>query len=129
MFRGSLPVAKQEPPVNPDLHNRKECWLVDRTNCKMLRDGNRVGGMNKSILTILTLVLCGFSALAQEHPASAANQPIELLPGMGDLHHPIATSSPEAQRFFDQSTEGAWVEVQFDQAWAHADVQPNLQYF
>jgi tetratricopeptide (TPR) repeat protein len=25
-----------------------------------------------------------------------------LLPGMGDLHHPIATSSPEAQKYFDQ---------------------------
>jgi tetratricopeptide (TPR) repeat protein len=25
-----------------------------------------------------------------------------LLPGLGGLHHPIATSSPEAQKFFDQ---------------------------
>ena len=85
--------------------------------------------MNKSIRAVLTLVLCSFSSPAQEHPASAADQPIEVLPGMVDLHHPIATSSPEAQRFFDQSTEGAWVKVQFNQAWAHADVQPNLQYF
>jgi hypothetical protein len=28
-----------------------------------------------------------------------------------------------------RATEGAWVKVQFEQAWAHADVQPNLQYF
>jgi hypothetical protein len=32
----------------------------------------------------------------------AAPEPAMLLPGMGDLHHPIATSSPEAQRYFNQ---------------------------
>ena len=84
--------------------------------------------MNKSILAVLVF-FCSFSGLAQEQYASAANQPIELLPGMGGLQHPIATSGPEAQRYFDQSTEAAWVKTQFEQAWAHADVQPNLQYF
>ena len=39
--------------------------------------------MNKSILAVLTLVLGSFSGAAQEHTAPAANQPIELLPGMG----------------------------------------------
>jgi hypothetical protein len=46
-----------------------------------------------------SLHLLGFGSGA---PRFAANQLIELLPGMGDLHHPIATSSPAAQRFFDQ---------------------------
>jgi tetratricopeptide (TPR) repeat protein len=29
-------------------------------------------------------------------------QPAQLLPGLGNHHHPIATKSPEAQKFFDQ---------------------------
>jgi len=29
-------------------------------------------------------------------------QPVQLLPGLGNHHHPIATKSPEAQKFFDQ---------------------------
>ncbi len=28
--------------------------------------------------------------------------PAKLIPGLGSLHHPIATKSPEAQKFFDQ---------------------------
>lgn len=51
------------------------------------------------------LLLAGLSATAvfgqHEHNAGAA-KPAMLLPGMGHLHHPIATSNPEAQRFFDQ---------------------------
>lgn len=34
--------------------------------------------------------------------ARATEVPIGFLPGIGDLHHPIRTSSPEAQRYFDQ---------------------------
>jgi tetratricopeptide (TPR) repeat protein len=34
---------------------------------------------------------------------SGTSQPTaKILPGMGNLHHPIATKSPEAQAFFDQ---------------------------
>src|SRR5579871_6545178 len=32
----------------------------------------------------------------------AADAPATLMEGMGDLHHPIETQSPEAQKFFDQ---------------------------
>ncbi|HEY6182149.1 MAG TPA: hypothetical protein VIW67_07885, partial [Terriglobales bacterium] len=27
---------------------------------------------------------------------------LQLLPGLGNHHHPIATKNPEAQKFFDQ---------------------------
>jgi hypothetical protein len=40
--------------------------------------------------------------LAQSHHAAPAEKPAMLLAGMGSHHHPIATSSPEAQKFFDQ---------------------------
>ncbi len=41
---------------------------------------------------------------AQQHDAHApgAEKPAALMTGLGRLHHPIATRSPEAQRFFDQ---------------------------
>lgn len=41
-------------------------------------------------------------AMAQHHPAPAPEKPVALYKGLGAWHHPIATRSPEAQRFFDQ---------------------------
>src|SRR3954447_3785713 len=29
-------------------------------------------------------------------------KPAVLVPGMGDVHHPVSTSNPEAQKYFDQ---------------------------
>ncbi len=53
------------------------------------------------ILAALPIAL-PFSTVAQHtHPTTDA-APATLLPGMGSLHHPIATSNPDAQRFFDQ---------------------------
>jgi tetratricopeptide (TPR) repeat protein len=53
------------------------------------------------MLTILLFVMSMWAAQSQHdrgsQPAAAA-----LLPGLGHLHHPIATTSPEAQQFFDQ---------------------------
>jgi len=54
---------------------------------------------------VLVLLLFSFSiADAQQHDthAPAAARPATLMPGMGRLHHPIATTSAEAQQFFDQ---------------------------
>ena len=56
----------------------------------------------KSIFIVLAIVvLAGGLLLSQEHHAAAVG-PITLQPGMGNLHHPIASTSPEAQKFFDQ---------------------------
>jgi tetratricopeptide (TPR) repeat protein len=52
-------------------------------------------------MTILLLLL----ALWPQQPHDGhgpADQPATLMTGLGRLHHPIATSNPEAQRFFDQ---------------------------
>src|SRR5262245_9526888 len=48
----------------------------------------------------LLALLCGV-ALA-DHPQPAAPQPAQLLPGLGNHHHPVSTRNPEAQKFFDQ---------------------------
>jgi tetratricopeptide (TPR) repeat protein len=42
------------------------------------------------------------SARAQHPEEHAAPKPVTLLPGLGTHRHPIATSSPEAQKYFDQ---------------------------
>jgi tetratricopeptide (TPR) repeat protein len=41
-------------------------------------------------------------AMAQHHAAPAPEKPVTLYKGLGAWRHPIATRSPEAQKFFDQ---------------------------
>ena len=49
------------------------------------------------------LFLAGFLSYAQHHHDSAENtKPAELLEGLGNHVHPIATKSELAQKFFDQ---------------------------
>ena len=49
----------------------------------------------------LTLAVCGLAA-AQVHSAHPPEKPAALMSGYGDLHHPVSTSNPHAQQFFDQ---------------------------
>lgn len=69
--------------------------------------------MPRWILLALLTLSAPFSAMAQAHSSmqmaspelqapGTEQTPATLLPGMGSLHHPIATKSPEAQKFFDQ---------------------------
>ena len=55
---------------------------------------------------ILCGVLCGLltcgSTAAQDHPTHVQSRPVTLVPGLGDLHHPVSTHNPQAQQFFDQ---------------------------
>src|SRR5580765_1716589 len=53
-------------------------------------------------LTICVVLFNSQLASAQHHSGPASEKPAMLLPGMGELHHPIATTNPEAQKFFDQ---------------------------
>ena len=50
---------------------------------------------------ILLAVLLGGIAVSQQHPAHSQSQPVSMMSGLGDLHHPVSTSNPEAQQFFD----------------------------
>ncbi len=50
---------------------------------------------------VLVLWLC-FLGIAQDHSGHGQSQPATLMTGVGTLHHPVATSNPEAQKFFDQ---------------------------
>src|SRR5215813_3124801 len=54
--------------------------------------------------SFLILLLVGISShgVAQQTLGPSVAQRVQLLPGLGNHHHPIATKSPEAQKFFDQ---------------------------
>ena len=57
-------------------------------------------------MRILAQVLCSavfcLGAMAQDHASHAQAHPVTLVNGLGDLHHPVSTHVPEAQKFFDQ---------------------------
>src|SRR5436305_1487291 len=59
-------------------------------------------GRMKRILSITLLLLCCALSVAQHQHAPAKSAGVALMPGLGDLHHPVTTSNPEAQKFFDQ---------------------------
>ena len=49
------------------------------------------------------LMLCLLSpAFSQQHEMPAPSKPATLMSGFGNLSHPVSTSNPEAQQFFDQ---------------------------
>ena len=56
----------------------------------------------KPALIALGLILAVGIAAAQDHPSMDSAKPAVLMPGLGNLHHPISTKSAEAQSFFDQ---------------------------
>ncbi len=43
-----------------------------------------------------------FAACAGWAQTTAAPKPVALMPGLGSLHHPVSTTSSDAQQFFDQ---------------------------
>jgi len=57
--------------------------------------------MRYRVCILLTLWLCA-PAMAQDHSAHSQSKPATLMSGVGNAHHPVSTSNPEAQKFFDQ---------------------------
>ena len=54
-------------------------------------------------LFLVLLLLFPVLALGQHsHAPAKAPAPVALASGLGDIHHPVSTSNPEAQKFFDQ---------------------------
>jgi tetratricopeptide (TPR) repeat protein len=50
---------------------------------------------------LFVLLLC-IPSIAQDHSAHSQSKPATLMTGVGNVHHPVSTSNPEAQKFFDQ---------------------------
>jgi tetratricopeptide (TPR) repeat protein len=57
--------------------------------------------MRFRVSVLLTLWLC-LPSLAQDHSPHGQSKPATLMTGVGNAHHPVSTSNPEAQKFFDQ---------------------------
>jgi tetratricopeptide (TPR) repeat protein len=64
--------------------------------------------MRNCFFLILLLVGIPSNGVAQQAPGTSVVRPVQLLPGLGNHHHAIATKSPEAQKFFDQGLALAW---------------------
>jgi len=74
-----------------------------------------------SRISVVLVVLCAFT-LAQDHAAhQAASRPVTLVTGLGDLHHPVSTRNPEAQKFFDQG-------LRFLYAFNHDEAARSFQH-
>jgi tetratricopeptide (TPR) repeat protein len=58
--------------------------------------------MKKLVFVMTAVVVSAAIAGAQEHEHAAPPRVTEPMTGLGSHHHPIVTSSSEAQRFFDQ---------------------------
>jgi len=64
--------------------------------------------MRHCFFLVLLLICVPFNGIAQQPSGASVGQPVQLLPGLGNHHHPIATKSPEAQKFFDQGLALVW---------------------
>jgi tetratricopeptide (TPR) repeat protein len=61
---------------------------------------------------------------AQEHANSAKGpkaRPVTLVSGLGNLHHPVSTKNPQAQKFFDQG-------LRFIYAFNHDEAARSFQH-
>ena len=50
---------------------------------------------------LLALSFC-LQSVAQNHSMPTSDRPVTLMSGLGNLHHTVSTSNPDAQKFFDQ---------------------------
>jgi tetratricopeptide (TPR) repeat protein len=60
----------------------------------------------RSVL-VLVLILCFCPLAVAQHtghgrPKTRVEPPATLVPGIGGIHHPVSTTNPAAQKFFDQ---------------------------
>jgi tetratricopeptide (TPR) repeat protein len=76
-------------------------------------------------MKILAQFLCGLllcmPGVAQNHAQHTQSHSISLVTGLGDLHHPVSTHNPEAQKFFDQG-------LRFIYAFNHDEAARSFQH-
>lgn len=56
--------------------------------------------MNRLVCVLVVFSVC--VAAVGQHEMHPGSKPATLMSGLGDLHHPVSTSNPQAQQFFDQ---------------------------
>jgi len=75
----------------------------------------------KTLAHVLCCALLCSSLSAQGHSAHAQSHNVTLVSGLGDLHHPVSTHNPEAQKFFDQG-------LRFIYAFNHDEAARSFQH-
>jgi len=75
----------------------------------------------KTLAVVLCAALCCLGVSAQDHALEASSHPVTLVTGLGDLHHPVSTRNPEAQKFFDQG-------LRFIYAFNHDEAARSFQH-
>jgi len=75
----------------------------------------------KVLAAVLCGILLGSGAMAQNHASHAQTHSVTLVSGLGDLHHPVSTHNPEAQKFFDQG-------LRFIYAFNHDEAARSFQH-
>jgi len=56
----------------------------------------------KHALALCTVLLLSVNSLSQHQHSAGDSKPATMIAGLGEVHHKVSTSNPEAQRFFDQ---------------------------
>ncbi len=54
------------------------------------------------LLTILFTLTCTITFAQHEHHKTPATKPATVMPGLGNLQHPVSTKNAEAQKYFNQ---------------------------
>jgi tetratricopeptide (TPR) repeat protein len=67
------------------------------------------------------VVLLSLSLIAQQHDSHTPSRAVTLVTGLGDLHHPVSTHDPQAQKFFDQG-------LRFIYAFNHDEAARSFQH-
>src|SRR5580700_976954 len=84
--------------------------------------------MRLRVSALFGLLLC-VPSIAQDHSAHTQSKPATLMSGVGNVHHPVSASNPEAQKFFDQGLRYIYA-FNHDEAarsFAHvAELDPKL---
>ena len=75
----------------------------------------------KTLAHVLCAALLGSFLTAQDHASHLHTQPVTLVKGLGDLHHPVSTHNPQAQQFFDQG-------LRFIYAFNHDEAARSFQH-
>ena len=75
----------------------------------------------KILAHVLCAVLLCVGAIAQGHDSHAQTQPVTLVSGLGNLHHPVSTNNAQAQQFFDQG-------LRFIFAFNHDEAARSFQH-
>src|SRR5437879_13652432 len=74
----------------------------------------------KTLAQVVCGILLCLGMMAQDHASHKQTHQVPLVTGLGDLHHPVSTHSPQAQQFFDQG-------LRFIYAFNHDEAARSFQ--